>query len=1021
MKQVRLILFVLTLNCSFSSAQLDSMQFKKYTTTHGLSDNVVTAISQDDEGYLWIGTSNGLNRFDGTKFQNYWQGLKPFQLPGNYVSKLIRLSGGCMGVVTRRGFMKLNYTNYTGKNYLLKDSSFFHTYLNSVNDAVELGNKKYALSTHSGFYVFNEDGSIYFRHDAYTAKDHSTKRIAYGRDMFKLNENEVLLYTHDQPIYFNCDDKKITSILPDNKRYAPFLLNKNNWTIHTQINNSEYLFFPLNTDSIYYYDRIKNKKTASAFNFSAKKELYWASFIFPYNDTTFLMNGKHGGVFTFYLNKTSGKIRFESKKQLQNERCNWIFKDRENRLWIGTDNGLLKQDLQKSVVKAWFFNDSRETTGNAYFDNITIADGYIFMTRSSKEEALYMIDSKTMRLKKKLSFYQGHDYWNMIINMRQYHPDTLWISCVPGIVWLNLKNFNYGKVKLPEELQNKALVLGALNQNNDAWMCGYLKNLAVCYSAKTREFKSYSTATHPPFSFSKPKHIVYDAHKNVWFGGHGLSRFNTQTQTFDTLMHYFAGANKFEDNILCVSPDPYGSLWFHVVENGLVQYQTEQKKYTIFSMEHGIPSGQILLMSPVINNKLWFGTRQKLIQFDIQNHSLITLAQEDGLPDENFTGSEIFHDTLSGKLYAAMNNHLISFPSALKETINYQKQIKPDVLFLNNASFAYHPGDTLHLNYDQNNISLQVSILDFETKTPYQLSYTLNDTLNNYMVDEPLIRLVPLDYGTNSLTLKARNKYNKELRRCMVIVIKPPFWHTWWFILLCSITGAGLIYLLIKLRLKKLNQEAKLNQQLSEFELKALHAQMNPHFIFNCLNSIKSLILYKRNEEATLYLNKFSSLVRQNLDHSRKQFLTLQQNIDYIKQYIEIESLRFSDLKYQIDVAPDVDSYEIKIAPMLLQPLIENAIWHGLQAIQGDKRLSIAFSVVNSLIVCKIEDNGVGINQTQTQGKKEHNSIGIQNIRQRITLLNEKYNLDYTLEIKDRSSEVPAERGTIALLSFNSI
>ena len=196
---------------------------------------------------------------------------------------------------------------------------------------------------------------------------------------------------------------------------------------------------------------------------------------------------------------------------------------------------------------------------------------------------------------------------------------------------------------------------------------------------------------------------------------------------------------------------------------------------------------------------------------------------------------------------------------------------------------------------------------------------------------------------------------------------------------------------------------------------------MNPHFIFNCLNSIKSLILYKRNEEATVYLNKFSSLVRQNLDHSRKQFLTLQQNIDYIKQYIEIESLRFSDLKYQIKIAPDMDSYEIKIAPMLLQPLIENAIWHGLQAIRGNKNLSIEFSVVNSLVVCKIQDNGVGINQAQKQGKKEHNSIGIQNIRQRIKLLNEKYNLDYTLEIKDRSSEVPAERGTIALLSFNSI
>lgn len=1011
----------LLVSCGFFSAQLDSMQFRKYTTTHGLSDNVITSLSQDDKGYLWIGTSNGLNRFDGTKFQNYFQNQAPFYLPGNYINKLVKLSEGGMGVVTRRGFMKLNYNNYHGKNYLVKDSTFFNTYLNGVNDVAELENKKYALSTHTGFYVFNEDGSLYYRHDEYTVKDHSTKRITYGRDIFKLSEKEILLYTNDKPVYYNTDNKKHETILPGNKNYEHFLLDTSNWTIRKQLNKKQYLFIPFCNDTIYYYDRVKNKKTASPVNFSTKKELYWASFIFAYNDSTFFMNGRHGGVFTFYLNEKSGKIRFEEKKQLADLRCNWIFKDRENRLWIGTDNGLLKQDLIKSQVTSWFYNDSRETSGNAYFDKVLKAGPYIFMTRSSKDEALYVIDAKTMLLKKKLSFYQGNDYWNMVVNMRRYHADTLWISCVPGILWLDLKNLSYGKVTLPEELKNKALVLGEVNQNNEAWMCGYLKNLVVSYSVEKRKFRFYTNSTQPSFPFSKPKHVLYDADKNVWFAGHGLSRFNTHTQRFDTLMNYFEGANKFEDNILCASPDKYGSIWFHVVENGLIQYQTGEKKYQVFAAQQGIPSGEILLMAPVINDKLWFGTRQKLTCFNIKNHTLITLGQEDGLPEENFTGSEIFHDTSSGNLYAAMNNYLISFPSIIKENPNYQKQIKPDVLVLKNTPFMYHPRDTLYLNHDQNNISIHLSILDFEVKTPYLLSYTLNDTLNNYKIDEPLIRLTHLDYGTNILTLKARDSYNKVLSKRLVIFLKPPYWRTWWFIILCVAAGTFAIYWLIKLRLKKLNQKALLNQQLSEFELKALHAQMNPHFIFNCLNSIKSLILYKRNEEATVYLNKFSSLVRQNLDHSRKQFLTLQQNIDYIKEYIAIESLRFNDLNYQIDVAPEVDTYEIKIAPMLLQPLIENAIWHGLQALPGNKKLHVKFRAAKSLVVCEIEDNGIGIHRSQIQSKKEHTSIGIENIRKRIKLLNEKYNLEYTLEIRDLSEDIPAGRGTVALLSFNYI
>lgn len=99
---------------------------------------------------------------------------------------------------------------------------------------------------------------------------------------------------------------------------------------------------------------------------------------------------------------------------------------------------------------------------------------------------------------------------------------------------------------------------------------------------RKREFRLYTNTTQPSFPFSKPKHLVYDANKNVWFAGHGLCRFNTQTQSFDTLMYYFAGANKFEDNILCASPDVYGSIWFHVVENGLVQYDTRQKNTRSF-------------------------------------------------------------------------------------------------------------------------------------------------------------------------------------------------------------------------------------------------------------------------------------------------------------------------------------------------------------------------------------------------------------------------------------------------------
>lgn len=1002
-------------------AQLDNMQFERYTMRQGLSDNIVTAIEQDTFGYIWIGTSNGLNRFDGSRFQNYFQGQAPLKQPGNYIHKLIRLPNASLGVVTRRGFMKMDCRDYSSKNYLLNDSTFFYTYLNNTADAAELKNKKYALSSQSGFYVFNTDGSIYFRYDHFTEKDLTNNRIAYGRDFMKLSDYELLLYTNKLPVYFNVNTKKFKTLSQNDKKYSGLLLDDQQWTIRKQLSSNDYLFVSFKTDSLYYFDLAKNKKTGSPLGFHADDELYWASFIFPYNDTTFFVNARYGGIFTFYLNKNTGTVRVNPKKQLQDLRCNWIFKDKENRLWIGTNQGLLKQNLRQASVSHWSYHNIQGTGGNAFFDNVVITGDHIFITRPSKNEALYVIDAHNMLLKKKLSFYNGAHGWNTIMNMRLCHPDTLWISCVSGILWLHTKNLSYGKLPLPEELQNKALFFGQMSPSGEIWLCGYLRNLAACYTQKNKTFTIYSTNSSPSFPLAKPKHIIYDSDENIWFGGHGLSRFNRNTLQFDTLMHFFAGPNKFEDNMLCASSDSYGSLWFHVVDNGLIQYNTKQKTYTVFSVPEGIPSGEILMMSPVIKNKLWLATRQKLICFDVKDHSVLTLDQEDGLPDDNFTGSEIFYDPLSTKMYAAMNNHLVSFPATLKNVLNFQTQLKIDVMYIKNGQSSFHPSDTVYLTYAQNNLTLRLSILDFETKTPYQLSYTLNDTLNRYPLDEPIVHLTNLDYGTNNVSFTAKDKYNKTLECGMIIIISPPFWRTWWFLILSLLLATAVIYLLIQRRLRKLNQEAKLNQQLSEFELKALHAQMNPHFIFNCLNSIKALIMYKRNEEATVYLNKFSSLVRLNLEHSRKQFLSLQQNIDYLKQYIEIEALRFNDLNYEIYIAPDLDTLEIKIAPMLLQPLIENAIWHGLQALSGDKNLRLRFTVANMRVNCEIEDNGVGINFTKTSEKKNHQSIGVENIRQRIKLLNEKYNLGYLLELKDLSENGEEKRGTLARLSFNYI
>lgn len=1005
--------------CSQAYAQLDTLLFEKYSVAEGLSDNVVNSIIQDEEGYIWIGTVNGLNRFDGDKFQNHYQAQKPLLLPGSYIFKNKKLKNSSIGIVTRKGFHKINTKTYTSQIFSLKDSTVFYTYLNDFFDALELEDGRIAITSRTGFYLFKPDGTLDFRYDYYTAKDLGSKRIAYGQDIFQISTDELLIYTDRLLAHFNCKTKTYRELEKTSQEFQHFLPSEKNWTIRQQLSQTEYFFLSIEKDSLYYYNSTQEEKIASPLTFSSASELYWASHIFQLNDTSFAINGRYAGVYVFYLNKRNGKITFKNKKQLVEYRCNWLYKDNESRLWIATDNGLLKQKTVQPYVSSWVFYNPKETQANAYFDNVLQINGSLFMSRYAHEDGLCVIDAKTMQLKKTISFF-GKSEWNTIISMQKYHADTLWLSCRLGVIWLNTTNLSYGKINLPESLTGIALQLGPPDSIGNAWLCGLMKNLACFYNFKTRDFKLYNSKTKPAFLLSRPKTILSDNKNNTWFVGHGLCRYNLKKDSFDKNISTYEGQNKFEDNITCATADKYGSIWFHAVENGLLRYTIRDEKYEIYTVNNGLPSNVIHLLSPIVEDQLWLGMGQKLVNFNLNSKSITVFDQTDGLPKENFTGSNMFYNSTTKRMYTAMNNRLISFNAVLPQSRPSFKSILVDELIINGDSILYQVNDTLQLQYQQNNLSFKLNVIDYEFPKSYRYFYSLNTLKETALHQEALIHLNNLAPGEHTLLLRAIGKYNQTLFKTISIRIQPPFWQTWWFIVPFTLVLVCLLLLFIRFQFRKMKREGLLNQQLSEFELKALHAQMNPHFIFNCLNSIKALILNNRNQEASQYLSRFSSLVRQNLDHSRKQFLTLQQNIDYIRQYLDIEAIRFTDLNFDIVIAPELDTTDIKIAPMLLQPLIENAIWHGLQSSTTRKNLTVRFKLNDPKIICEIEDNGVGINKTLGYHKEEHTSIGLVNILQRIALLNEKYNLHYELIINDRSELEPDGKGTLVVLSFLS-
>ena len=223
----------------------------------------------------------------------------------------------------------------------------------------------------------------------------------------------------------------------------------------------------------------------------------------------------------------------------------------------------------------------------------------------------------------------------------------------------------------------------------------------------------------------------------------------------------------------------------------------------------------------------------------------------------------------------------------------------------------------------------------------------------------------------------------------------------------------------------KQKEIAYINQQLAEAQLSALQTQMNPHFIFNSLNSIKRMILSNEQQKASRYLSKFAQMIRITLNQSKEIFTTLYENLEHLENYLVMEKLRFDDsFSYQVTVDDNIDKEEILIPTLMIQPLSENAIWHGLMCKEGEKKLCIRFSTVGETISCIIEDNGIGIKRSEELkllSKSLHQSVGLSNIRNRIKIMNEKYDTGCTLEITDLQDLDKTKTGTRVTLRFNII
>lgn len=447
-------------------------------------------------------------------------------------------------------------------------------------------------------------------------------------------------------------------------------------------------------------------------------------------------------------------------------------------------------------------------------------------------------------------------------------------------------------------------------------------------------------------------------------------------------------------NVVNLLRDRSNHIW--VITKGDGVYWIDGDKVMRAGSQLDLPTRFFYDITEDVNGTIWLGSNSGLIRVRKENggqYEVRTYGTRNGL--------------LSNEVYkVATDNHYVyfsTFEGLCRFPLNadLRNTTVPGLhlhsLTVNDERRDYHKSP-LKLKYHEKTLRFIFDVLTYKNSTDPHLIYTLetNGQKSTKKVIGTELLFENMVHGPYKLTVYGFNNDGvRSAARVFYFEIEHPFWQKWWFIASEVLLLFFMIYSSVRLivgRIRK-REEAKtdLNKLMAEYQMTALQAQMNPHFIFNAINTIQGYILNKNEQEAYNYLAKFSRLIRMVLQHSQERMHSLDRELEVLNLYIELEQLRFDNrFDYRLEINTEVDLHDCYLPGMLLQPYVENAIWHGLINLESRRGvLLIKISQHGENLLITIEDNGVGREMAKSFAKDRlHQSMAMKLNEQRLTVLN---------------------------------
>lgn len=924
-------------------AQSPHPSFRQYTVEDGLPSSEVYQVKQDSKGYIWFATGNGVSRFDGYRFENF--SLED-GLPDNTVFEIFEDRAG------RIWFLSLSCQIAVFINGRIYPYPYNSLLLKEFPNAIK-----------TSFYV-NDTGSVFLG--------------LVNTGLFEITPRGQII-THSSPPGFTGAYEVMGSDFS----------HLNYYTV-CQLSQRPFARFRIGS--------LQDTVSLGPINFRM------GLFIFR-------LIALHDGSIAFtygnvlYIREKTGELW---QKKLE-KRINWLYEDRDHDLWIGLCEGGVLYVRNRDFSRPWHYLPGHSVDG-------VIEDregGFWFATEDAA--VFYTPSKRVLTLDNNAGLADNH------INSLSTDGERVFAGTRGGWLYAVSPDSKVSGTCLSSNNQHIADISAIYYdaEERKLWVSGHGK---VGLSENGR----LNPLNTRPYLFSR---LVMDS-QGVYWGGSALGLYCFGDTTRNVL--YTRRINGMLMN------GPYriwlgsiGGLWEFDIRTDKVVYWGDRHpllQHRILDLAHigdstlviatkgaGIlflDSGRVWQIDTrmgmcdnsvvdlfVEGNTIWAATTKGLNKIDLDPrrplwHRVERYTTLDGLASNEVKAVV----QVKGRVWVATQKGLSFFDAGEKQKKRVERPTYLNRVWIDDQ--PTEPKETYRLDYGQNRIRIDFTGLGYRDvgKLSYRYRLLGLDNRWNY-TDNREIQFTTLPGGDYRFEVSTRNgdgSWSRDKASVRFVVVTP-FWQRWWFQASAILLSGALIAWVLRYRFRAAQREKerddKLNRNLLSLRLKALRAQMNPHFTFNVMNSIQHFILNKEEESAHRYLSKFSRLIRLILNNSETDTVSLGEERKALELYLELESMRFDHaFSYGIYIDPSIDTERTRVPSMLIQPYVENAILHGLLPSAKEARIDIRILRDGDFLKCVIEDNGIGRVAAENKKDKQYRSFGTSITKERLSAINSMHN-----------------------------